>query len=139
MLRLILPLLLFTLLGCTSPSTQKDTEKAPPKADRVQQLIYDSTPRQQTSHLDVYEAKPPQKPYKVIALLTCEGAVDQEVVMTTAIFYRARQLGADGIMTAEAQTYKEPGSIAIGNGWGFANSGSTRFIFRARAIAYEDK
>ena len=139
MKQLILPLLLFMLVGCASPSTQKDAEKPPPKAARVELVVYDPTPRQKTSRLDVYDKAPPQRPYKVIALLTCEGAVDQEAVMTTAILYRARQLGADGVMTAEAQGYKEVDVVIGRPGWRFGRSDNNRCIFRARAIVYEDK
>ena len=56
--------------------------------------IYDSSPRPKTAHLDVYDTKAPERPYKVIALLTCEGAPKEEAAMTTAILYRARMMGA---------------------------------------------
>ncbi len=93
----------FALAGCASNSSQKDYEKPPPKADRVQILMIDNA-RPKTDHLDVYGSNPPQRPYKVIALLTCEGAVDQEVVMTAAIYYRARQIGADAVINAGTLT-----------------------------------
>jgi len=118
---------------------EKDAEKPPPKAGRVQVLVYDSTPRHKTQNLDVYERKPPARPFKVIALLTCEGAVDQEIIMTTAIFYRARLLGADGIMTLEPQNYGEPGSFAISGGPGYAWAHNHRRIYRGHAIVYEDR
>ena len=86
--------------GCSTTPSESHPEKKPPKADRVQVLMYDTAPRLKTSHLDVYDLQPPEKPYKVIALLTCEGAPDQEAIMTAAIYYRARQLGANAVQDA---------------------------------------
>jgi hypothetical protein len=79
--------------------------------------------------------------------LTCEGAVDQEVVMTTAIFYRARQIGADGVMGAGTITTMKEGTLNVAdtvgkqimmNAVGLGGSGA-RCVFRYRAIVYEDK
>jgi hypothetical protein len=63
----------FAVAGCASTPSQQNPEKPPAKANRVQILMYDTTPRSKTDHLDVYGPKPPERPYKVIALLTCEG------------------------------------------------------------------
>ena len=134
----------FTVAGCASTS-QQTHEKSPPKASRVEILMYDTTPRPKTDHLDVFALDRPQKPHKVIALLTCEGAVDQEVVMTTAIHYRARQIGAEGVMNAgtinpHVDTINITQGIAqqaMMRGMGIGGSG--RSIFRAYAIVYTDK
>jgi hypothetical protein len=137
----------FTVAGCASTPSQQSHEKAPPKANRVQILMYDTIPRPATDHLDICGSNPPQRPYKIIALLTCEGAVDQEAVMTTAIYYRARQMGADAVMNAgTVTTQKGTGGIYAGNvaqqavlsGMGFGGS-SARSVFRANAIVYTDK
>jgi uncharacterized protein YceK len=117
--------------GCSTTSEQSRPETKQPKADRVQILMYDTTTRTKTTHLDIYDTKPPERPYKVIALLTCEGAVDQEVVMTTAILYRARQIGADGVISAGTTTIMKEGALVGGT--------SARSVFRYRAIVYEDK
>lgn len=99
-------------------------------AKRVQILVYDSTQRPKAANFDIYESKPPQKPYKVIALLTCEGAPKEEAAMMTAIFYRARLLGADAVMSTDtAYTRDTQGGILAG--------ASTRCVFRAKAIVYE--
>jgi hypothetical protein len=117
----------------------------------VQILMYDTTSRPATEHLDVCGSTPPQRPYKVIALLTCEGAVDQEVVMTTAIYYRARQLGADAVMNAGAVTSQNGsgGITAVGDARGVAYQAvfnsmglggrNSRCVFRDNAIVYTDK
>lgn len=136
----------FAVAGCTSTPSQFDGEP-PPKANRVQILMYDTTPRPKTDHLDIYGPNPPQRPYKVIALLTCEGAVDQEVVMTTAIYYRARQIGADGVINAGTITTQKEGTLNVAdtvgkqimmNAVGLGGSGA-RSVFRVNAIVYTDK
>ena len=123
--------------GCSTTPAESGAEKKPPKADRVQVLMYDTTPRPKTTHLDVYDLKPPEKAYTVIALLTCEGRVDQEVVMSTAIFYRARQIGADGVMRAENVT-RQKGSFSF-NRYGGGGRSEARCVFHYRAIVYDNK
>jgi hypothetical protein len=137
----------FAVAGCASTPSQQSQEKPPPKANRVQILMYDTTPRPKTDHLDVLGQNPPQRPYKIIALLTCEGAVDQEVVMTTAIYYRARQIGADAVMNAGTITTQKEGTVNLAttveaqiamNVVGLGGS-SARSVFRENAIVYTDK
>ena len=99
-------------------------------------VMYDVTPRPPTTRLDVYGSNAPQRPHRYIAFLTCEGAVDQEAVMTTAIFYRARQLGADAVQNA--------GTInSVGGGGYYTPLGYTppglRSVFRYYALVYTDK
>jgi hypothetical protein len=91
---------LLAFLGCSTTPLPEVAEKQPEHAGRVQVAIYDSTSRPKTSHLDVYDTQLPQRPYKEIALLTCEGEPQEEAAMTTAILYRARMLGADAVMSA---------------------------------------
>jgi hypothetical protein len=125
------------LAGCASTPSQNRPEKKPPKADRVQVLRYDTTPRPATTHLDVYELAPPEKPHKVIALLTCEGRVDQEVVMSTAILYRARQIGADAVMRADKVTSRRE-SFSF-NRYGGGGLSEARCVFTYRALVYDSK
>ena len=119
----------------------------PPKADRVQIMRYDSTFRPSTTDLDVFGQIPPTRPYKVIALLTCEGRLDQEVVMTTAIYYKARQVGADGVINPNAvATHGDPTlhvadtvqKQVIMNPVGL-EANNQRCVFRAYAFVYTDK
>lgn len=117
-------------VGCSSTQSQQNHEEPPPKANRVQVLMYDTTPRLKAEHFDIYGPSRPKRHYKIIALLTCEGAVDQEVVMTRAIYYRARLIGADGVMEAGNTTI-------VGTGW--SGGSSLRTIFRDYAIVYTDK
>ena len=117
-------------VSCSSTQSQQNHEEPPPKANRVQVLMYDTTPRLKAEHFDIYGPSRPKRHYKIIALLTCEGAVDQEVVMTRAIYYRARLIGADGVMEAGNTTI-------VGTGW--SGGSSLRTIFRDYAIVYTDK
>ena len=134
----------FIIAGCSSTSSQQSAEKPPPKAGRVQILMYDTAPRPITTHLDICGTNAPQRPYKIIALLTCEGAVNQEVVMTAAIYYRARQIGAEAVMDAgtvneEVDTLNVTQGIAQQAMMSGLGLGSTaRCIFRANAIVYTD-
>jgi hypothetical protein len=137
--------------GCASTSSKQTPEKPPPKANRVQVLRYDTTTRPATTQLDICGTNAPGRPYKIIAFLTCEGAVDQEVVMTTAIYYRARQLGADAVMNAGAIISQNGsgGVIAVGDARGVAYQAifnsmgvggrSARCVFQKNAIVYTDK
>lgn len=114
--------------------------------------MYDPTPRPKTTSLDYYDEKTlPQRPYKTIAFLTCEGAVDEEVVMTAAIFYRARMIGADAVVNAGTIISQNGsgGITAVGDargvvaqaalnsvGWG---GRTARRVFSQKAIVYTDK
>jgi hypothetical protein len=126
------------VVGCATTPPQPAPEKKPRKAARVEVLMYDSATRPATAHLDVYDKTPPERPHRVTALLTCEGAVDQEVVMTAAIFYRARQIGADAVIKLET-IYTQPKDPAILAGSVFGSGTGTRCVFQYRAIVYENK
>ena len=71
--------------------------------------------------------------------------MNQEVVMTGAIYYRARQIGADAVMNAgtintEVDTINVTQGVvqqAMMSGMGLGSS--ARSIFRANALVYTDK
>jgi len=119
--------------GCASTSSQQSYEKPPPKANRVQVAWYDTTPRAPTTTLDYCGVNPPRRPYKVIALLTCEGAPNQEAIMTAAIYYRARQIGANAVQ--DAGTIR---TVSMGYYYFYA-APRHRCIFRDYAIVYTDQ
>jgi hypothetical protein len=129
--------LIFT--SCASNSPQAVAEKPPRFSDKVEVLVYDDTSRPKTTHLDIYEDKQPEKAFKVIALITCDGDPKDEADAVTAIFYRARQLGAQGVMSAATVSTEKSDPLYIGRGWGFGGGSGTRSVFRAKAIVYEDK
>jgi hypothetical protein len=119
--------------GCASTSSQQSHEKPPPKANRVQIAMYDATPRAPTTSLDYCGFNPPRRPYKVIALLTCEGAPNQEAVMTAAIYYRARQIGANAVQ--DAGTIR---TVHMGYYY-FYSAPVRRCVFQDYAIVYTDQ
>jgi hypothetical protein len=127
------------LTGCYTPPQQNSADAPPKYAKIVRVAIYDTTTRPATAHLDVYDTKPPERPYKIIALLTCEGVPKGETAMTAAIFYRARMMGADAVMSADTSFTQEGGGFIIGPSGGFGGGSKTRCVFRARAIVYTDK
>jgi hypothetical protein len=113
--------------GCAT--TGPDGERVPRFAKRVEVVTYDASPRPRTKQLDIYDVKRPTKAFKEIASLTCEGAPDEEAVMTEALLYRARMLGAEGVLIVAPERTVE---------WtGFGGSG--RRVFRCKAIVYETK
>jgi len=128
------PLLAMALAsGCASTSSLQSQERPPPKANRVQVAMYDATPRAPTTTLDYLGINPPRRPYRVIALLTCEGAPDQEAMMTAAICYRARQIGANAVQ--DAGTIR---TMKMGYYYFYA-APNPRCLYRDYAIVYTDQ
>jgi hypothetical protein len=125
------------LTGCATNSSQKANDKKPPYANNVQILMYDSAPRPKTDHVDVYDTKLPGKPYKVIALMTYEARPDEEIVVTRAVLYRARQMGAQGVIDATTVLTNQQDPLVFGSRGGFGGGSKTRCVFRFQAIVYE--
>src|SRR5580765_4301775 len=101
-------LIALVLAGCATSSRQQALEKPPKHAGRVKVLMYDPSPRLKPDRCEVFDAMHSiQKPFREIALLTCEGSVDEEAVMTEAIIYRARTMGADAVIILEPNNYQE--------------------------------
>lgn len=129
--KIITPIALFitlvTLAGC---ETTKDISEKPPKhIKRVQCVQYDNTPRPMAANVEVL-VNPPDRKFKVIALITCEGAYHEEVVMTEAILYKARQLGADAVLQLGIS------NASTGGGSMYGASHGTRSVFRYNAIVF---
>ncbi|MBI3880958.1 MAG: hypothetical protein HY301_12980 [Verrucomicrobia bacterium] len=120
---------LIVLAGCSSTPTEK-TEKPPDHMKRVQFIAYDNIQRPMTASLEVF-TDPPARKHKIIALITCEGAYHEEIVMTKAILFKARQLGADAVIKIPESTAK----TGSGTLYGFHSGG--RSVFRANAIVFE--
>ena len=127
---LILAAALFA--GCATQSSQPGAEKPPRHAGRVKILMYDSSPRNKSNHFEILDGTLLiQKPFKEIALLTCDGTPNQEQVMTGAIIYRARMMGADAVITLQRNGYQE--------GIGPFGGGNGRSVYRAKAIVWTEK
>ena len=117
---LLIAALLIT--SCATMGNKTGIEPSPRHANRVQVATFDSVLRPKTTHAEVFDdPKSLQKPFKDIALLSCEGKPSEEAPMTQAIIYRARMLGADAIIILPPSR----------SGWG------DRRVFRAKAIVYD--
>ncbi len=101
---------------------------------RVQFVAYDSVTRPMTASVEVFET-PPARKHKQIALITCEGAYHEEAVMTKAILFKARQLGADAVVRNDANTVQTGGG-GMYRGTGGGKMGG-RSLFHASAIVFE--
>ena len=115
--------------GCATQPSQPGAEKPPQHAGRVKVLMYDSSPRTKSDQIEVFEGThTPGKPYKEIALLTRDGTPNEELVMTQAIIYRARMMGADAVIIVPQNSYQE--------GIGPFGGGSGRSVYRAKAVVW---
>jgi hypothetical protein len=127
--------LLFT--GCAEYTTSSSTgEKIPRYAGRIQIALYDPTPRQPKPDFEVFaDAQSVKRPYRIIALLAHKANPEDEGLMMNAIAYRARKLGADGMIVLPRP----------GRGWKFGqvgdigSGGSEEGVYRAHAIIFTDK
>ncbi|HEY2329253.1 MAG TPA: hypothetical protein VGI63_05515 [Verrucomicrobiae bacterium] len=118
------------LAGCAtkSPDSHKLTRREAQCLNRVQVLMYDSSPRTPLKTIDLYdETKPITKPNKQIAFLTCEGTAREEIDMTKGMIEKARLLGADAIVIM---------SPSLGSDFQMGHGGS-RAVFRCKAVVYE--
>ena len=129
-------LLALALIGCSTSHEAKtsSTEQPPKHMGRVQFVAYDSVTRPMTASVEVFET-PPARRHKQIALITCEGAYHEEAVMTKAILFKARQLGADAIVRNDANTVQTGGG-GMYRGTGGGKLGG-RSLFHASAIVWE--
>jgi hypothetical protein len=125
----VLPLFLIMLAllaGCAATTSQNAGEKPPRQAKRAKVVMYDSASRPSRDHIDIIEeTQRIQKPYKSIALITCEGAAHEETEMTQAIIYRARLLGADAVIMMTPRSA------------GMNSFDSLRCVFRGEAVLYK--
>lgn len=127
--KLLLIVLTLFIAGCSSTPKIK-AEKPPKHMDRVEFVAYDSVARPMSPTIEVLE-QPPTRKHKTIALITCEGAYHEEVVMTKAIVFKARQLGADAVVRLGAASARTGGGTIYG-----AHVGG-RALYRANAIIFE--
>ena len=76
----------------------------------------------------------PARKHRLIALITCEGAYHEEAVMTEAMLFKARQLGADAVVQNDATTVQTGGG-GMYRGTGGGRVGG-RSLFHLTAIVY---
>jgi hypothetical protein len=120
-----------TLCACRTEYVSSTGEPTPRYANEVQVARYDATDRQPTAQLEVFSN--PQalgnRPYRVIALLTREGYRRDEGLIMNAIAWRARQIGAEGLIPE--------GPVYGGSPW--AHGRWEQPVFRALAIVFSSQ
>jgi hypothetical protein len=108
----------FLLVGCRTYDV--NGEKPVRYAKDVQVVLLDSTPRTATKSIRIFETPDDiKRPYHKIALLSRSGHREDEGLIDNAFAWRARQIGADGIIILTAS-----------HGW-------PDFQFRADAIIFD--
>ena len=108
-------------------------------ANSVNVIRYDSTPRPIPPTIQIFDRyNPPPAKYVPIASISRGGFRRDEQMIVGALQWRARQLGANGIIiVGESSGDYIPGFV-IGNANGvFATEGSSKPIFRGVAIWYD--
>jgi len=127
-----LPLVLAgALAGCSTPVSENSTDPAPRYASRINVAQYDLTPRSPSLSLEVFDsAEAVKRPYKVIALLSHKAEPNDSAKMMNAIAWRARQLGAQGMIVLKPQD-----TGIRWNQWGMERAEP---IYSANAIVFTD-
>ena len=122
-------ILLACCAGCATTTPVATADKPPRYASRVQVARYDATERSVRPEFAVYaDAASVPRPYRIIALVSHNANPEDQALMMQAIAWRARQLGADGMIVLPP----------ISGGWhadGFGTK-SKEPVFSAHAIIF---
>ena len=105
-------------------------------ASGVQVRQYDFTQRSPSKHIEIFDQyHPVSGSYTEIAYLSHQGYLHDENLVENALVWRARQLGANGIiLLPPGQGDTDPGIAFANQNGGFAIGESTQVIFRGIAI-----
>jgi hypothetical protein len=99
----------------------------------VKAAVYDTANRTSTTELEVFdEAKKLERPHKVIALLTAEGAANEEGDLVNAMMFKARQLGANAVVMLPPD---RPNAGVVFNN---ILQPADRRVFRGNAVVFSD-
>jgi hypothetical protein len=80
-----------------------------------------------------------KRPHHVIAILSREGFLQDQGMIVNALVWRAKQLGADGIILLGAMGGNTSSGMILGNGNGvFGSSNPDHASFSATAIVFDD-
>ena len=132
MLALVVPLL--TSCYSIDPITN---EKPPRYSGGVSVALFDITPRPPTKRLDVMQTPTLPPNARIIARLSRPGAASKHAAMMNAIAWRARQIGADGILPvvgSGAPSSQVNVNVAIGQPWGWNKGKDPTYV--ADAFVY---
>jgi hypothetical protein len=133
----VLVVVLATLVSCGTP-TPPGAEKPVRYAAGVQVALYDSEKRSPTTQLEVYQSEKSieTRPFRIIAMLTRNGHHEDEANIVNAIAWRARQLGAEGLILLPTV---EPGRSVSAPFVNIDEGHKGEPIFRAHAIVFTAK
>jgi hypothetical protein len=133
----IIALTSLIITGCYS--TDPNGDKPIRYASSVQVAPYDSIQRAPSATIEVFQDASAigNRPYHVIALLTREGYPNDEGLITSALIWRAKHIGANGIILLNTSGGGQQ-SFAFGNANGIIGSSSPgQIVFRADAIVFD--
>lgn len=119
------------VLGCRTSSTENPADPAPRYASRINVARYDITQRQPSTAFTVYdESTAITRPFKIIAYLSHGAKPSDSAAMLNAIAWRARQLGADGMVVLQP----EDTGFSVNQFGG----GHRQPVYRANAFVFTD-
>jgi hypothetical protein len=131
--KILLLLTVALLAGCHS--YDYNGHRSVRYAGDVRVLVYDQTPRQPAANIQIFDnLNPPPAKYKVIARLGRDGNRSDETRILGALAWRARQLGANGMIVGVVEKSDQMQFDRIGNYMHFG-PGSPRF--NGVAILYQ--
>ena len=140
-MKTIIPLLLcasgLLLTGCHTYDMNGDVPMR--YAANVQVVNYESIVRPPAKTIQIFDSPSQIKqPYHVIGLLLRPGKSNDEALILKALIWRARQLGADGVILLGGRSDGGQEGFMFGNGRGIIGSTSpTEPIFHAQAIMFD--
>lgn len=130
------------IVGCSTENNSVNGENPPHLSNGVQVALYDSEKRIPTTQLEVFLTQEAVKdrPYRIIALLTRKGKREDEGLVMNAIAWRARQIGAEGLIPASVAgvgpSVSVNTSVRIGGGMWWGGDKEEEPVFRACAIVF---
>ncbi len=142
-MKLVCPLsfILVVAAGCSTTPIPTGAEKPVRYASSVQVASYDSDTRTSTTRLEVFPSVEAvgQRSYRIIALLARGGNREDEGLIMNANAWRARQLGAEGMIIIDKDAsplVNMNTSVRIGGWPGSDKSSKEKPVFRAYAIVF---
>ena len=135
-MKILFALLVSSLILTGCHSYDVNSSRPVRYANGVKVLEYDHTQRAPSPTIQIFDRfNPAPAHYVALASLSRMGYLQDESLIDNALTWRARQLGANGIilLPPEQSDYSAGFAIANANG-GFATGGSSQPVFRAVAI-----
>ncbi|HEY5909575.1 MAG TPA: hypothetical protein VJA21_03115 [Verrucomicrobiae bacterium] len=95
------------------------------------EVEYDSTKRSPTTQLDFFrDAQKPSRPYKEVALLTDDGALNEQGAIEAGIIKKAKRMGGDAVIF---HPLVKSGGELKGFSW------VDNYCYKATVVVYVDK